>query len=100
MSGEMRSAGCLVQPKGEHAPVSNRALDGDTTLLELGQQSRDGETESGAAQLPVARLIDPEKSVEDELEMLRRDPWSRVLHRHADHASILPETEANLTLQR
>src|SRR5579863_10064700 len=77
------------EPKGEHASVADRALDCDPAVLELSEQSRDGETESGAAQFPAARLVDPEKAVEDQLEMLRRDPGSGVLHGHADHVPVV-----------
>src|SRR5262249_46548624 len=96
--GSHRRVSASGKPKGKYAPVSNRALNRHATLLELGEQSRDGETESGAAQLAAPRLVDPEEAVEDELEMLCSDPGSRVLHGHADHAIIAPETEANFAL--
>src|SRR5581483_506836 len=88
------------EPECEYAPVADRALDRDAALLELGEQSRDSETESGAAQFTAPRLIDPEKSVKDQLLMLRCDPWSGVVNRHADHVSVLLDTETDLTLER
>jgi hypothetical protein len=69
-------------------------------LLELGKQSGNGKPESGTPQFPAAGLIDPEKSVEDQLEMFRRDPRSGVLNGHADHAPVRPETETDATPER
>src|SRR5580704_2368855 len=73
------------EPEGKHAAISERALDRDPAFLELGKQSGDGETESGAAQFTAAGLVDPEKSVEDQLEMLRPDPCSGVVNGHTNH---------------
>jgi len=64
-------------------------------MLKLGKQSGDSETQSGAAQLSAARLVDPEESVEDQVEMFRCDPGSGVLNGHADHAAVIPETDTN-----
>src|SRR5260370_24699032 len=60
-----RRTGGARQPEGERAAPAEGALHGDVPPLELRQQARDGETDTGAAQRPAPRLIDAEKAIED-----------------------------------
>src|SRR5258706_2272251 len=72
------------QPQRKCASLARRAVHFDAAPWQLRKQSRDRETEPGSSQLATAGLIDPEETIEDPIQMLRRDPGARVLHAHTD----------------
>src|SRR6266516_598799 len=81
------------QPHGERAARAGSGVDRDVAALQLGEQSRDGEAQAAAAEIAAARLIHPEKPVEDPLHVLGGDAGPRVAHAHADLGAVGLEPE-------
>src|SRR5260370_34267136 len=73
------------EPQRKRAAAARRALDGNGSSLELGQEARDREAEPRAAERATARLIDAVEAVEDACDVLGRDAWTRIRYAHTRH---------------
>src|SRR5213592_2532005 len=77
------------QPDRERASFARRARDRNLAVLELGQQSRNGEAEACSAEGAAAGLIDAEETIEDPIEVLGCDPGAGVADADA-HSTPVP----------
>src|SRR5260370_21082387 len=76
------------EPQRKRAAAARRALDRYGSSLELGQEARDREAETGAAERATARLIDAVEAVEDAFDVLGRDAWPRIRYAHTRHRAV------------
>src|SRR5207247_1771238 len=88
------------QPGREGAARPRRTRDRNVAALQLGEQPRDGEAQAAAAEIAAARLIHPEKPIEDPLHVLGGDAGPRVAHAHADPGAVGLERERDGAARR
>src|SRR5215510_16051897 len=85
------------QTEKTRGALAHRALHLECAPMPTGDLRGDGETQPRAAGLARPVSLDPVKALEEVWEMLRRDAWSGVAHRHPDRGDLLDRAHRHRT---